>query len=328
MPTINSNDIFLVQRGSNTYKLNAEDLMSTILDTDYLLINRGSNSYKVTGADVKGQLGGPPGSTKVVSSGTRVSPLYGASDPSNAAIYYLNYQHWPPHEYCGQGWDSAFSAPWNEPLQHAGTNIGNYVIVEIAWTEYFTNYPITGTLEIFLDPYADQFGWRNQTTMTATANTGQSGSAPGDQYNKPSKITITGLSNTTSISFSATNSIHPNYAPSKLAIYGYRINGQACVWGEDRQSVTVENASGFSNGDCVASAGANGGSGRVMSKNGNTLYLYQVNGSFASGDTVLKMNSNALPAANKIMYGSPLQAGASHCQYQGVNGSEPVPPIP
>tara|TARA_B100000035_G_scaffold286109_1_gene270184 strand:- start:45 stop:809 length:765 start_codon:yes stop_codon:yes gene_type:complete len=254
--------------------------------------------------------------------------LYGASDPNNAAVYYFNSQHQPAHQYCGQGWPSAFSAPWTEPLAHQFPNNGYYAVVGIQWTEFFTNYPITGTLEIFLDPYADQFGWRLQTTMTATANTGQSGSAPGDQYNKPSKITLTGLSNTTSISFSATNSINPNYAPSFLAIYGYRINGQACVWGEDRQNVTVEDASGFSNGDCVASAGANGGSGRVMSKNGNTLNLYQVNGSFASGDTMLKMNSNALPAANKITYGSPLQAGESHCDKSGYHGSAPVPPIP
>jgi hypothetical protein len=57
MSTLNDDDQFLVQRGANSYKLNAEDLMSTINDTDLLLIQRGTDSYKVTGLDVKDQLG-------------------------------------------------------------------------------------------------------------------------------------------------------------------------------------------------------------------------------------------------------------------------------
>lgn len=66
MSTINDSDTFLVQRGSNSYKQSASNLMSTILDTDWMLINRGSSSYKVSGSDVKEQLGGDgvrPGDT-------------------------------------------------------------------------------------------------------------------------------------------------------------------------------------------------------------------------------------------------------------------------
>lgn len=65
MSTINDNDQFLVQRGTNTYRQNAKDLMSTInADTepyDYLLIQRGTDSYKVSAKDFKDQLGGSGG---------------------------------------------------------------------------------------------------------------------------------------------------------------------------------------------------------------------------------------------------------------------------
>ena len=58
MSTIQDNDQFLVQRGSNSYKQSAKDLMSTIQDTDYMLVQRGAGSFKVTCEDVKDQLGG------------------------------------------------------------------------------------------------------------------------------------------------------------------------------------------------------------------------------------------------------------------------------
>ena len=61
MSTINDTDQFLVQRGTNSYKQSAVDLMSTIQDTDLMLIQRGENSYKVTCLDVKDQLGGGGG---------------------------------------------------------------------------------------------------------------------------------------------------------------------------------------------------------------------------------------------------------------------------
>ena len=68
MSTIQDNDQFLVQRGTNSYKQSAKDLMSTIQDTDLMLIQRGEDSYKVTCEDVKDQLGsGGPGGDPVIS---------------------------------------------------------------------------------------------------------------------------------------------------------------------------------------------------------------------------------------------------------------------
>ena len=58
MSTINDSDVFIIQRGTSSYKQSAVDLMSTILDTDYMLIQRGIESFKVTCEDVKDQLGG------------------------------------------------------------------------------------------------------------------------------------------------------------------------------------------------------------------------------------------------------------------------------
>ena len=57
MSTINDTDQFLVQRGSNSRKQNAVNLMSTIQDTDVMLVQRGTESYKVSCKDVKDQLG-------------------------------------------------------------------------------------------------------------------------------------------------------------------------------------------------------------------------------------------------------------------------------
>ncbi|BAQ94496.1 putative lectin [uncultured phage_MedDCM-OCT-S39-C11] len=61
MSTIRDTDQFLVQRGTNSYKQSAKDLMSTIKDTDLMLVQRGEASYKVTCLDVKDQLGGDGG---------------------------------------------------------------------------------------------------------------------------------------------------------------------------------------------------------------------------------------------------------------------------
>ena len=58
MSTINDTDQFLVQRGIDSHKQSAKDLMSTIQDTDLMLVQRGTDSYKVTCKDVKDQLGG------------------------------------------------------------------------------------------------------------------------------------------------------------------------------------------------------------------------------------------------------------------------------
>ena len=63
MSTINpDNDLFLVQRNSNSYQVSAENLMSTINyesePYDYMLIQRDGASYKVSAKDVKDQLGG------------------------------------------------------------------------------------------------------------------------------------------------------------------------------------------------------------------------------------------------------------------------------
>ena len=61
MSTIQDNDQFLVQRGTDSYKQSAKDLMSTIQDDDLMLIQRGEDSYKVRCEDVKDQLGGGGG---------------------------------------------------------------------------------------------------------------------------------------------------------------------------------------------------------------------------------------------------------------------------
>ena len=70
MSTINDSDQFLVQRGQNSHKQSAKDLMSTIQDTDLMLIQRGTESFKVTCEDVKDQLGGGGASAPVLDSVT------------------------------------------------------------------------------------------------------------------------------------------------------------------------------------------------------------------------------------------------------------------
>ena len=74
MSTIQDTDQFLVQRGQNSLKQSAKDLMSTInADTapyDYLLIQRGTDSFKVSAKDVKDQLGGGAPAAPVLDSVT------------------------------------------------------------------------------------------------------------------------------------------------------------------------------------------------------------------------------------------------------------------
>ena len=48
---IQDSDLFLVNRGGNSYKTVASDLTSKIQNTDILLINSGGNSYKINGQD-------------------------------------------------------------------------------------------------------------------------------------------------------------------------------------------------------------------------------------------------------------------------------------
>ena len=72
MSTLQDDDQFLVQRGTNSYKQSAVNLMSTILDTDLMLVQRGADSFSVSCEDVKDQLGGggtptnPPALNSVV----------------------------------------------------------------------------------------------------------------------------------------------------------------------------------------------------------------------------------------------------------------------
>ena len=47
MSTINDTDVFLVNRGTASYKCQANQLLDKVIDTDFLLVNRGSTSYKV-----------------------------------------------------------------------------------------------------------------------------------------------------------------------------------------------------------------------------------------------------------------------------------------
>ena len=75
MSTIEPSDKFLVQRGENSHRTNASDLMSTIDTTkDWMLIQRGTNSFKVSAQDVKDQLGGGSGPGGDFSSVT-IAPL-------------------------------------------------------------------------------------------------------------------------------------------------------------------------------------------------------------------------------------------------------------
>ena len=50
-------DKLIVQRGEDLFTTTIED-MSTIQDDDLVLIGRGSESYKITGKDFKEQAGG------------------------------------------------------------------------------------------------------------------------------------------------------------------------------------------------------------------------------------------------------------------------------
>ena len=47
MSTINDTDVFLINRGTASYKCQANQLLDKVTDTDFLLVNRGSTSYKV-----------------------------------------------------------------------------------------------------------------------------------------------------------------------------------------------------------------------------------------------------------------------------------------
>lgn len=51
MSTINSSDIFLVNRNGSSYKVTAEQLVTKLQSGDYTLINRGGSTYKAAGID-------------------------------------------------------------------------------------------------------------------------------------------------------------------------------------------------------------------------------------------------------------------------------------
>ena len=58
MSTINSSDIFLVNRSGTSYKVTAENLVAKLQAGDYTLINRGGSTYKAAGIDgIAGALG-------------------------------------------------------------------------------------------------------------------------------------------------------------------------------------------------------------------------------------------------------------------------------
>lgn len=50
--TLNNTDTLLVNRGSNSYSIAAENLMATLEDTDLMLVNRSGQSYKATGKEI------------------------------------------------------------------------------------------------------------------------------------------------------------------------------------------------------------------------------------------------------------------------------------
>jgi|TARA_R100000030_G_scaffold42238_1_gene31724 hypothetical protein len=311
MPTINSNDIFLVQRGSNTYKLNAEDLMSTILDTDYLLINRGSNSYKVTAADVKDQLGGPSIPSAVVSSATTpFDPTYYYENPTNnpenqSGAWWngnssgsINIRAWQSY---GPGMMGPGTAPVGPTSLSNGSNYVNenfgYMFKSstnyMEYTLDFTNNPIYGELVLWCNgylywhmagsPYAQVVCGGQTKTMDKDGTVGRS-------------VTFTGLNGATS----AVLKVGQTYTgQASIRVDAAFINGQPCVWGEKRCEVTVDDASVFSAGDAVMTIGSSpGASARIMSFNGNTIQLYNVIGTFSSGDTIYKADSGAAPPSN------------------------------
>lgn len=53
MSTINDTDVFLVNRGTASYKCPANQLRDKAIDTDFLLVNRGSTSYNVAFSNAK-----------------------------------------------------------------------------------------------------------------------------------------------------------------------------------------------------------------------------------------------------------------------------------
>tara|TARA_Y100000022_G_C13167901_1_gene337154 strand:+ start:345 stop:869 length:525 start_codon:yes stop_codon:yes gene_type:complete len=125
-----------------------------------------------------------------------------------------------------------------------------------------------------------------------------------------STYTATGLVNATKIKYEYGNQ-YGSISGFHYANMGMQVNGMQLVWGEERQNVTVEDASGFSAGDCVSAfGGTSAGSGKIMSIYNNTLNLYDVFGTITSSGTIAKMGgASAMPPSNIRPANSPLQPG-------------------
>ena len=84
--TIQTTDNFITQRGSDLYKIESQNLMSTMQDADLLLVSREQTNYKVSWSEVKDDLGGGGGNSiypntndititpSVIGTGTELDP--------------------------------------------------------------------------------------------------------------------------------------------------------------------------------------------------------------------------------------------------------------
>ena len=74
--TVQDSDKFLVNRSSNSFHVQAKNLMAELQDTDLMLVNRNGQSYKATGADIKDSLG----PTGVINQPSIVAPADNAGE--------------------------------------------------------------------------------------------------------------------------------------------------------------------------------------------------------------------------------------------------------
>ena len=152
MSTIKDDDKFLVQRGQNTYRTDASELMSTIQDTDLMLVQRGSSSYKVTCGDVKDQLGGGDSPGNIGVPVVVLTPADGAgindgNAPDAAELVFTSANGTPPTtEFTGEGltlarrvWiisqsNDGTSNSWGEPVEYEDDSVENTQDGATEWT--------------------------------------------------------------------------------------------------------------------------------------------------------------------------------------------------
>ena len=313
MSTINDSDTFLVQRGANSYKQSASNLMSTIQDTDWMLINRGGASYKVSGADIKNQLGGPDGtSSDIISVTPLVTPYYLCSDSNHPSSFY-NYGS-PFRGDTSPGYESACTAAVETPVYSVGGYEKTVGVQRSGILDNYGDYPFTGTFKIWMCEMAPGSSAQFSNTRMPLTFTDANGTRT-ETFNGVNANftvgTVSGLVNCTSVKFEVGTGAVGSF--QGYAVWKVTINDIPLVWGEQRQNITVQDATGFNVGDAVAVlGGASGGTGKIMSKYNNTLNLYDVRGTItADGKAVRLGGGDALPPSNANVYASksPTQPG-------------------